>query len=60
MDGGRAFVPSPRRELKNGELNYWYDKIQIQLAHIISEYSWEKSIEEFASSQKKPIEIKVA
>lgn len=57
LDGGRAFVPSPRRLLKNNELIYWYDTIQIQLVNIIGEYSWEKDINEFASKQKKPILI---
>lgn len=58
LDGGRAFIPSPRRTLKNDGLVYWYDPIQIQLANIIGEYSWEKDINEFASQQKKPILIK--
>jgi len=58
LDGGRAFVPVPRRSSQNGELVYWYDIIQIQLANIIGEYSWEKDIYEFASQQKKPILIK--
>lgn len=58
LDGGRAFVPSPRRSSKNDELVYWYDTIQIQLANIIGEYSWEKDINEFASQQKKSILIK--
>lgn len=58
LDGGRAFVPSPRRALRNDRLVYWYDEIQIQLANIIGEYSWEKDIKDFASQQKIPIEIK--
>jgi len=51
-------VPSPRRELKNNRLVYWYDEIQIQLAEIIEEYSWEKDIKDFAEQQKIPIEIR--
>jgi len=58
LDGGRAFVPSPRRELKNNEFKYWYDTIQVQLANIIGEYSWEKNLEDFATSQNKQIERK--
>lgn len=57
LDGGRAFVPVPRRTLKRKELFYWYDPIQIQLVDIIGRYSWENSIEEFASQQKKEIKI---
>lgn len=57
LDGGRIFVPSPRRTLKNDELVYWYDAIQIQLANIIGEYYLEKDINEFAIQQKKPILI---
>lgn len=58
LDGGRIFIPSPRRTLKNDELVYWYDPIQIQLANIISGYYLEKDINEFATQQKKPILIK--
>jgi len=58
LDGGRIFIPSPRRTLKNDELVYWYDPIQIQLANIIGEYYLEKDINEFAKQQKKPILIK--
>ena len=58
LDGGRIFIPSPRRTLKNDELVYWYDPIQIQLANIIGEYYLEKDINEFAKQQKKPIFIK--
>lgn len=57
LDGGRIFVPSPRRLCKNNELIYWYDTIQIQLANIIGEYYCEEDINEFASKQKKPILI---
>ncbi len=42
LDGGRAFVPSPRRILKNNEFIYWYDTIQIQLANIIASILWKK------------------
>jgi hypothetical protein len=57
LDGGRGFVPSPRRSYEQKELVYYYEPIQIQLAKIIGEYSWEKDIYEFASKQKKPIKI---
>ncbi|MDP2151612.1 MAG: hypothetical protein Q8K13_18420 [Parvibaculum sp.] len=57
LDGGRAFIPSPRWSLENNEQVYRYDTIQIQLANIIGEYSWEKDIYKFASQQKKPILI---
>ncbi|OGC46756.1 MAG: hypothetical protein A3A94_01960 [Candidatus Portnoybacteria bacterium RIFCSPLOWO2_01_FULL_43_11] len=58
LDGGRIFIPSPRRTFKNDELVYWYDPIQIQLANIIGEYYLEKDINEFTKQQKKPILIK--
>lgn len=58
LDGGRAFIPSPRRTLENEKLVYWYDTMQIQLANIIGEYPWERDINEFAAEQKKPILIK--
>jgi len=58
LDGGRTFAPVPRRSSQNDRFTYWYDKIQVQLANIIGEYSWEKDINEFASKQKKPILIK--
>ena len=51
-------MPSPRRELKDDRLVYWYDEIQIQLAEIIGEYSWEKDIKDFARQQKILIEIR--
>ena len=58
LDGGRIFVPVPRRSSQNDELVYWYDLIQTQLANIIGEYYLVKDIYEFASQQKKPISIK--
>jgi hypothetical protein len=57
LDGSRAFVPSPRRSLRDGDSIYWYDTMQIQLAKIIGKYSWEKNIEEFAKEQKKTIKL---
>lgn len=60
LDGGRVFVPVPRRFSQNGKLLYWYDLIQIQLANIIGKHYGPtvKSIYEFAKQQKKPISIK--
>lgn len=62
LDGGRIFVPMPRMRFRNSEAEYWYETIQIQLANILGEYSYERSgaknIEGFASQQKKQILIK--
>ncbi len=57
LDGGRIFVPVPRRSLKNKKLFYWYDEIQIQLADIVGEFYIKKDINNFAKNQKKPILI---
>jgi len=61
LDGGRIFVPVPRKSFENNNNNnmvYWYDPIQIQLANIVGKYYQEKDIREFALQQKKRILIK--
>jgi hypothetical protein len=56
LDGHRYFVPVPRTSLSNGDLNYFYDIKQIQLANIIGKYHFgDMDIYSFAANQSKTI-----
>lgn len=59
LDGGRGFVPVPKRKLDGASFEYYYDKLQVQLANIIGEYprGSVENIESFAATQKIPIKI---
>ncbi len=50
MDGGRYFVPVAKRKIiddSEDEYLYYYTKLQIELAKIVSDFYREKTIEEF-------------
>ncbi|MFA5169119.1 MAG: hypothetical protein WC420_00015 [Candidatus Paceibacterota bacterium] len=57
LDGGRYFVPCPRRKLDQGQRVYFYDKIQIQLTNIIGQYWDDKNINNFITNHSLEILI---
>lgn len=60
LDGHRYFVPVPRITVsRNGERDFYYDTLQIQLANIVGVYHFgDKNIYDFVKEQKKSILIK--
>ena len=59
LDGHRYFVPVPRVVIsKNGEREFYYNALQLQLAKIVGKFHFEENIYEFAKEQKKEILIR--
>jgi len=51
LDGGRYFVPVPKRKLINDtEFTYWYTPMQVNLARIVGYYYRINTIDEFMTS----------
>lgn len=59
LDGGRYFIPCPRRESREGRLIYYYDSLQVQLASIIGEYwDMDKNLNDFLKSNNVSVEVR--
>jgi hypothetical protein len=56
LDGGRNFVPLPRRQSVEGGSEYWYTSLQVSLARIVGHYYRPvTSIDDFMAQQKIPV-----
>lgn len=58
LDGGRYFIPRPRKEGDKKESIYYYDSLQIQLASIIGEYWIDENLNDFLKNNNVPIEVR--
>jgi hypothetical protein len=57
LDGGRYFVPVPKRKLiSENEFKYWYTPMQVRLSRIVGYYYNAKTVEEFMSEHGLVIE----
>jgi len=57
LDGGRYFVPVPKRIKVQNKMDYYYDEIQIQLALIVGQIYFGSDIVYFAEHCKTKIRI---
>jgi hypothetical protein len=56
LDGGRNFVPLPRRKSVEGQFEYWYTPLQVSVARIVGHYYRPfTTIDDFMSQQKIPV-----
>ncbi len=57
LDGGRYFVPLPRRAVHDKENGneYWYSELQVNISRIVGEYYHDGTIEKFIDKQKIPV-----